>query len=97
MNETEFQRVCQAILDAAVGDLSIMAGLVNVDLSNEQLRFTRVLEICEKVEALRNSDDEDTDVSEHYNWYGNLGLDDVRGQLTAFWAQRRMNSATRRP
>lgn len=54
MTKDEFDHVILSIIEAAEGDPTIMTGLPPVDLKNEQLRFTRALEICEKVEALKS-------------------------------------------
>ena len=87
MDLEEFNQIITTIVTSAAGDPTIITGLPDVDLANEQLKFTRALEICEKIETFRQHNPEQ---AKHYNWYDNLGLTNVREELAQFWAEHRV-------
>lgn len=55
MTETEFTNAVQTLLDGARGNMQVMTGLPAIDETNDQLRFTRALEILEKIISLKDS------------------------------------------
>ncbi|MGE3262641.1 MAG: hypothetical protein AB7K68_12745 [Bacteriovoracia bacterium] len=86
MTDQQYEELLNALFTGAEGDPSIRTGLPAVDLTNDLLRFIRALEICVKVETLRESDEDRT---EHYAWYDNLGLENVKEAIIQYWVHRR--------
>ena len=84
MTDQDFEEAVSKILFLASKDSSIMTGLPDVDLQDPQLRFVRVIEICEKIELLRKS------APDRYDWYLRLSSSDVKKELAWHWANRRV-------
>ena len=90
MTEEQFQKIIDAIVQQAKPLPHIMTGLPAIDERNDQLRFTRALEILEKIVALEDSAKEQE--KRAVVWIDSFGFsrEDLRTELQKHWAQKQV-------
>lgn len=92
MNKEKFWITIQAIVDGAKPNQHIMTGLPAIDESNEQLRFTRAIEILEKATNLYDTANAtEKKGMEFLNSFG-TDMKTLTTELQKFWASYRVEA-----
>lgn len=89
MNDGQFTAAIQKILDGARANPQLMTGLPAIDEANEQLRFTRALEILDKAIELESGSSPDEKKAQMFLDKIEGTRKELKAAITKHWAMKR--------
>ena len=85
MDDASFEKAVRTLIDGARGNSQIMTGLRQIDEAIPQLRFTRALEILEKIQILWS---QMTQAEKNaLDWYTKIQPSFSKQELTDHWTK----------